>query len=287
MSDPIPFAGVFSEGEDRPLVFAGLPDDSRSSFLRGPAAAPARIRAAYDGRCYNATTESEVDLRGAVTDLGDLPSGSSWEETARTYRTCAEEQLRAGKIPFFAGGDHAVSVPIFEALAVLERPVHLVHVDAHPDLYPELDGDPHSHACMAARALEMPHIVRVTQLGIRTMNATQREIADGHGDRYVMLEAMQLEPSLGHPPSVPEGALVYLTIDMDGIDPAFAPGVSHPVPGGLTSRQVLDLIRNARWELCGMDVVELNPERDEGDRTAVLAGRILHEGMGYAARQLG
>ena len=81
--------------------------------------------------------------------------------------------------------------------------------------------------------------------------------------------------------------MVYLTIDLDGIDPAFAPGVSHPVPGGLTSRQVLDLIRHARWQLCGMDVVELNPDRDVGDCTAILAGRLLHEGMSYAAAQLG
>ena len=72
-------------------------------------------------------------------------------------------------------------------------------------------------------------------------------------------------------------------VQLDGLDPAFAPGVSHPVPGGLSSRQVLDLIRNARWNLVGMDVVELNPHRDEGDRTAVLAGRLLHEAMGYAA----
>jgi arginase family enzyme len=77
--------------------------------------------------------------------------------------------------------------------------------------------------------------------------------------------------------------LVYLTIDMDGFDPAFAPGVSHAVPGGLSSRQVLDFIQQGHWGLVGMDVVEVNPTRDVNDQTAILAARLLHEGMGYAA----
>ncbi len=264
-------------------MFVGLPDDSRSSWRHGPAAGPARIREAYDGVGYNATTESGVDLSEAVRDRGDVESGADWAETAHRYREVAEELLRAGRVPFFAGGDHAVTVPVLEALAVLERPVHVVHVDAHPDLYPELDGDPCSHACTAARALEMPHVAHVTLVGVRTMNEVQRGVAEKHADRLTLIEATDVGWRLEQPDSVPIGAAVHLSIDLDGLDPAFAPGVSHPVPGGLSSRQVLDLIRRARWELVSMDVVELNPDRDEGDRTAVLAARLLHEGMGYAA----
>jgi arginase family enzyme len=85
---------------------------------------------------------------------------------------------------------------------------------------------------------------------------------------------------------VPEEAAVYLTIDMDGFDPSCAPGVSHPVPGGLTARQVLGLILRGHWILVGMDVVEVNPSRDVQDQTSILAGRLLHEGIGYAAGRI-
>jgi arginase family enzyme len=85
-------------------------------------------------------------------------------------------------------------------------------------------------------------------------------------------------------PHIPPGAPVYLTVDLDGFDPAYAPGVSHPVPGGLTPRQVLNFIQNAPWKLVGMDVVEVNPDWDVNDQTAILAARVLHEGMGIAAR---
>ncbi len=80
---------------------------------------------------------------------------------------------------------------------------------------------------------------------------------------------------------------MYLTVDLDGLDPSVAPGVSHPVPGGLTSRQVLSFIASADWRLVGMDVVELNPSVDFNQLTAILAARLLHEGMGYAARTTG
>ncbi len=75
-------------------------------------------------------------------------------------------------------------------------------------------------------------------------------------------------------------------LERDGLDPAFAPGVSHPVPGGLTSRQVLTFVQSGHWNLVGMDVVETNPAVDVNNQTAILAGRLLHEGMGYHAMRL-
>ena len=289
MEDPIPFAGLFAKSAKArtPWVFLGIGDDSQSSFLHGPADAPERIRRAYDGRCYNATTESGVDLASSVTDLGDLAPRSTWEASAREYRARVEETLRQGSTPFIAGGDHAVTVPVVEAFAVLRRPIHVIQIDAHPDLYSEFEGNPDSHASTAARIIEMDHVQSLTQIGIRTMNEEQRRQAERFSDRLRVFEARSLEgslPPLGH---IPVDAAVYLTIDMDGFDPAFAPGVSHPVPGGLTSRQVLDLILRGHWTLAGMDVVEVNPSRDIQHMTAILAARLLHEGMGYAAGRTG
>ncbi|HEY7700539.1 MAG TPA: arginase family protein, partial [Vicinamibacteria bacterium] len=285
MQEPVPFAGLFSKTDARtPWVFLGICDDTQSSFLHGPADAPECIRRAYDGRCYNATTESGVDLASSVKDLGDLKPRSTWEASAREYRARVEEIVREGETPFIAGGDHAITVPVVEAFAVLRRPIHVIQIDAHPDLYPEFEGNPDSHASTAARLLEMDHVQSLTQIGIRTMNEEQRRHAERWSSRLHVLEARRLEgalPALAH---IPAEAAVYMTVDMDGFDPAFAPGVSHPVPGGLTARQVIGLILRGHWTLVGMDAVEVNPARDIQYMTAILAGRLLHEGMGYAAR---
>ena len=282
MDAPIPFAGCFSAESDPtlPLAFAGLPSDTQSTFRRGPAAGPSRIRLAYDGRCYNATTELGADLAGLVSDVGDWLPGSSWEGTREDYRVRAEEMLAGEAVPFFAGGDHAITMPLVEALEVLEESVHVVQLDAHPDLYPEFDGDRFSHACVGARILEMEHVASLTQIGVRTLNQPQLEVARRHAGRLTILEARDVpfRPSdLSH---IPDGAPVYLTVDLDAFDPAYAPGVSHPVPGGISPRQALGLIQEAPWRLVGMDAVEVNPTADHGDRTALLAARLMHEAMG-------
>jgi len=286
----IPFAGCFISDPQKQdaarIVFVGLPEASQSSYHHGSSRGPQRIRLAYDGNCYNSTTESGVDLAGAVADLGDLPSKSSWELTARSYQEFAAWLFQIRKIPFFAGGDHAVTVPLIAALAEIGEPVHLIQIDAHPDLYLDYEGSRSSHACTMARALEMSHVASVTQLGIRTMNASQMPLFELHRDRIHMFFARDLSgelPALSH---IPAGAPVYLTVDLDGFEPAFAPGVSHPVPGGLTPRQVLNFVQNAHWKLVGMDAVEVNPDLDVNDQTTILAARVLHEGMGYAVRQI-
>lgn len=266
--EPIPFAGCFGAVDSR-IVFVGLPDDSQSSFRRGAARGPTAIRTSYDGLAYNATSESGVDLEARVTDLGDWPVADDFAATARDWTARAARLFGAGRVPFFAGGDHAVTVPVVAALAF---PVHVVQIDAHPDLYPEFEGSRESHACVAARLLEMEHVVSLTQIGVRTWNDAQRDVADRHADRIFT------DP--GH---LTDTDAVYLTIDLDGIDPAFAPGVAHTVPGGLSSREAIDRVHSIGGRLIGMDVVELNPDRDEGERTAILAARLLHEGMARAA----
>jgi agmatinase len=278
----VPFAGCFTTGPAAKLVFAGLADDSQSSFRRGASRAPAAIRLAYDGECYNSTSESGCDLAGKVFDAGDLPSLPDWPATARSFSEFAAAQWRAGKIPFFAGGDHAVTVPVAEALAVLGLPIHIIQLDAHPDLYPIYAGSLTSHACVAARLLEMPHVASVTQYGIRTENAVQAAHARSHSGRLRQFHTRAIGASLDYPPHIPHGAPVYITLDLDAFDPAFAPGVAHPVPGGLTPRQVLNFLQFAPWSLVGMDVIELNPAADIANLTALLAARCLHESMAFA-----
>jgi len=285
MDAPIPFAGCFSDEADPtlPLAFAGLPCDTQSTFRRGSAEGPARIRLAYDGRCYNATTELGMDLAGLVSDVGDWMAAGAWEGTREDYRVRAEELLAGEAVPFFAGGDHAVTIPLVEAAAVLEEAVHVVQIDAHPDLYPTYRGDRWSHACVGARILEMEHVASLTQIGVRTLNQPQLEVARRYAGRLTILEARDVPFRPSDVSHIPAGAPVYLTVDLDAFDPAYAPGVSHPVPGGISPRQVLALIQEGPWRLVGMDAVEVNPSLDHADRTAVLAARLLHEAMGRVA----
>jgi agmatinase len=285
----IPFAGCFGVVgglADHPgPVFVGLPDDSQSSYFKGSAGAPEAIRNAYDGHCYNATSESGVDLEGKVADLGDISSRDRFEKTYREYRRVSESLVAEGNVPFFVGGDHAVTVPVVEALEVIGQPIQVVQFDAHPDLYPEFEGNRFSHACTAARILEMDHVKSVIQVGIRALNQIQQDQIDRYGSRIQVLEARQLGQHAALAEHIEEELPVYVSVDMDGFDPAYAPGVSHPVPGGLPPRQVLNLFHEANWKLVGMDAVEVNPLRDFNNLTAILAARVLHEGMAHAWRQ--
>ncbi len=116
MTKTTPFAGCFADDDESELVFLGLADDTQSRYLGGCAGGPAAIRNADDGKCFNATTESGVDLEHAVSDLGDRYPGDSWEASARDYKAQAEALFEASRVPFIAGGDHAVTIPVVEAL---------------------------------------------------------------------------------------------------------------------------------------------------------------------------
>ena len=128
--EPIPFAGCFrnDSSPESSLVFVGIPDDSQSSYRVGCADGPKTIRSAYDGRSFNSTTESGVNLEAAITDLGDLVPEETWEASAENYRGRIRGLLRKDQTPFVAGGDHAVTVPVVEAFAEMGAPVHPTHV---------------------------------------------------------------------------------------------------------------------------------------------------------------
>ena len=198
------------------------------------------------------------------------------------FESVCRRVIQAGKIPFFLGGDHAVTIPAAAGLAALNRPVQVIQLDAHPDLYPDYDGDRFSHACTAARLLEMDHIAGLTQIGVRTMNRVQAEAVDRAGERIRIVPAAELALGSDLFALIKPDDAVYITVDMDALDPAFAPGVNHPTPGGLTSRQILDIIRTVPGRLVGLDVVEVNPARDVAGLTALTAGRLLVHGFARA-----
>jgi arginase family enzyme len=160
------------------------------------------------------------------------------------------------------------------AVARHHRRVTILHVDAHADLYDEFEGDRCSHACPFARIMEEQLCGRLVQVGIRTLTPHQRDQITRFGADTIEMQQF----AAGARPAI-EGP-VYLSIDLDGLDPAFAPGVSHREPGGLTVRDVLTLIQSLGGPIVGADIVEFNPAQDVAGLTASAAAKIVREVAG-------
>ncbi len=250
----------------------GLPTDSHSSFLRGAAGAPAAIRAALASDHGNMYSECGLEIGRDVTleDAGDLPLAEG-EGDAALIREAVAAAARAGAVPLALGGDHMVSFPVVAGLAAVHGPLEILHFDAHPDLYEDFAGDRLSHASPFARIMEAGLARRLVQVGIRTLNRHCREQAERFGVEVVEMRRFA-------PESVPiPGAPLYISIDLDGFDPAFAPGVSHHEPGGLSVREVLQVLGRVESPIVGADIVELNPSRDLNGVTATLAAKLVRE----------
>jgi arginase len=259
----------------RRLGLLGLPWDGGSSFLRGAAEAPGAIRAALHSGAGNLWSEAGLDLGapGVLEDHGDVPGLAALrpEAAAAAIEEAVARVLAAGDAPLLLGGDHSVTYPALRAVARGHPRLTVLHLDAHPDLYDEFEGDRLSHACPLARVMEEGLCGRLVQVGIRTMNGAQRAQAVRFGAEVIDMRAWDA----GSRPQV-EGP-AYLSMDLDVLDPAFAPGVSHREPGGLTVREVARLVQGLGGVLVGADLVELNPARDPEGTTATVAAKLLKE----------
>jgi agmatinase len=284
------------------VALLGLPTDEASSFLRGAARGPTALRDALHSPSSNLSTESgldlgteprfvdvgDVDLPQQEERIGETPESASERERGEVTRFRIEEAasrlLDQGARVLAVGGDHAVTYPLLRAHAERHEGLTVVQVDAHPDLHHHFEGDRWSHACVFARVLEADLVQRLVQIGIRGMTPVQRRQAERFG--VEVLDFHRLEQHQKRRPGwVPTiSGPIYLTLDLDGLDPSCAPGVSHPEPGGLSTREVIHLIQSLEGPLVGADVVELNPARDVYDLTARTAAKLVRE---IAARMLG
>ncbi|HXJ30980.1 MAG TPA: agmatinase [Gemmatimonadales bacterium] len=257
----------------------GVPFDAASSFRRGAAAAPAAIRAALTSPAGNSWSEGMVDLDapGVFADAGDVQGLEPQTARARIEQAVAK-LVATGARPIVLGGDHSITYPVLRGLRPRHHELSVLHIDAHPDLYEEFEGDPFSHACPFARVLEERLTDELVQAGIRTMTGHQRAQADRFGVDVIDMDAWSegRRPRLAHP--------VYLSIDLDGFDPAHCPGVSHPEPGGITVRDFLSMLHRLEVGVVGADVVELNPELDPAGLTARVAAKIVKEIVGQMHR---
>ncbi len=246
----------------------GIAYDEKSSFMRGPAEAPAAIRRAYASESSNQCAEDGLSIPSVLGDGGDLTDFTP-DFVQRIEGFVAQKMTEFPHL-LILGGDHSVTFPVVRAVARKHGQLNILHFDAHPDLYDEFEGDRFSHACPFARIMEAGLARRLVQVGIRTANAHQREQAARYG-----VETVEARNWTGQLPQL-DGPL-YISVDMDVLDPAFAPGISHHEPGGLTTRELINAIQSINAPVVAADVVELNPRRDRDDVTAVCAAKIMRE----------
>lgn len=275
-------------------VLLGVPTDLGTTYQPGARLAPwyvRRVSALLQG--WHPVHRLDPFAELSAVDGGNVvfppfsPAGMRDAVEARVWEVAA-----AGAAPFVVGGDHAITLPVLRALARRHGPLAVVHVDAHLDTSgPELWGEPFHHGTPFRHAIAEGLVARgaLFQVGIRGPwgSADDDAPSRAHGGRVVSADEVaargaaavgaEIRAALGSRPA-------YVSFDVDALDPAHAPGTGTPVPGGLTSREALALLRAlAGARLAGMDVVEVAPPLDVGDRTATLAAHLLYEGLALLA----
>ena len=266
-------------GEQRTkLAIIGIRYDENSSFTKGAADAPPQIRAALRSDAWNLTSENGTDLSddSIFFDAGDIePVAGS--DMLTLIENSIYTLIADGLTPISLGGDHSVTHPIVRAFARKYRDLSILHFDAHPDIYDSYQGNRNSHASPFARIMEQKLVKRLVQVGVRTFTAHQREQISKFGVETI--EMRSVTPDL----QLEFDSPVYISFDVDALDPAFAPGVSHREPGGLSTRQAIDLIQRLKGKVVGADIVEFNPRMDPLHITGTVCAKIFKE---IAARML-
>jgi agmatinase len=275
--------------DDAPIGLLGIPFDSAVSFRPGAALAPASLRR-YSQFVTPITEEGKRLSNVRIRDYGDVDRDLDWERFFKSVETAAKTALRH---PFalFLGGDHSVTIPLHRAFAeVVNAPWGIIHIDAHTDLMDSYMGHPWSHACTARRALELPGMSpdRLSFFGIRSFE--EHELVFLEENPSVGLYSARWMHRNGVDAAATEAIRrmaglepIYLTLDIDCLDPAYAPGTGTPEAGGLTTRDLMEFLRLlfAALPIRVMDVVEIAPPLDSSDITTVAALKLLYEVFGW------
>lgn len=265
--------------EQRPkLAIIGIRYDENSSYTKGAADAPPQIRAALRSDAWNLTSENGTDLSddSVFFDAGDIEPVPGSEMPA-LIENSIHTLIADGLMPISLGGDHSITYPIVRAFARKYNNLSILHFDAHPDIYENFQGNPYSHASPFARIMEQKLVKRLVQVGIRTFTSHQRDQVKKFGVESI--EMHSITPDLRLEFDSP----VYISFDIDALDPAFAPGVSHREPGGLSTRQAIELIQRLKGKVVGADIVEFNPRMDPLHITGTVCAKLFKE---IAARML-
>lgn len=258
-------------------VILGIPMDSTTSFRPGTRWAPWRIREVSEGveeySIYQDKSLDEIDFY----DAGDviIPFGNI-KESLRRVEEVSRAFIAGGKKLFSIGGEHLVSFPLIKAYHSFYPDLMVIQMDAHADLREDYLGEALSHATVMRHVVKELGSKKLIQLGIRS--GTREEIAFGRKNTHLYLDQFLevlnevKEKAFGHP--------VYLTLDIDVLDPAFAPGTGTPEAGGVSSRDLFRMLHEFRdLNIVGFDMVEISPPYEHNDNTTILGAKILREAL--------
>ena len=288
------FAGVptflrlpaHDDPRDVDVLICGAPFDGGTTFRPGARFGPRGVRLASAlTRGFHPTQGVDLYEHLRCADGGDVACiPMSVERSLAAIEARADEIARAGAVPAFIGGDHTISLAPLRALARLHGPLGLIHFDAHSDTFgPAWDIDLH-HGTVFRKAVEegLLRTGDVVQLGIRGPFTAANDLAfaRAHGFRIVMIDEIKrsLDAVIAELAALRSRGKFYVSFDLDGVDPAYAPGTGTPVPGGMTSWEALTLVRAlVGIEVVGLDIVEISPDHDPSGNTTLLAATILTE----------
>jgi len=284
-----PWSGLASDASEADIGILGIPYDGAASFRRGAAQAPVRIRSLTPH--VAPYTEDGAALSGLrIHDVGDVVVSGDWDSLTRQVMSKLHEIL---PLPFsiVLGGDHSITIPVIRELAhVVDGPMGYLHIDAHLDLMNTFEGLRHSHACTARRVLESPNVApeNALFLGIRSWLDEELAFLRDHPEIQVLTAAAIADngiPAVLHRilPVFRDVAAVYVSIDVDVLDPAYAPGTGTPEAGGLSTRALLQILKPvfAKLPVRALDIVEVSPPLDCSDITSFAAVKLLYEVFGW------
>jgi guanidinobutyrase len=289
------FAGVATmmrlphvpDASELDVCFVGVPLDIGTSNRPGARFGPRQIRAeSCLIRPYNLATRAAPFASLQVADIGDVAINTfNLDKSIAIIERAYDDILSAGCTPITLGGDHTISLPVLRALHKQHGPVGIVHVDAHADINDQMFGEQIAHGTPFRRAIEEGLIEpsRMVQIGLRGSGyeADDFDWSRSQGARVVQAEECwyhSLAPLMAQVREQLGAGPVYLTFDIDGLDPAFAPGTGTPEIGGLTVHQGLEIVRGCRGlDLVGADLVEVAPAYDTSGNTALVAANLLFE----------
>jgi agmatinase len=303
------FAGAPILGAPTPgaadVAVIGVPYDGGAGYRPGARFGPRAIRAASvrlpffapgpaTGGASGATGKGYWDVETGrrrlsgvtLVDAGDIPAAYlDWNETARLTRERVQSVAAAGLLPVVLGGDHSVSLPVFEGLVAGLKGVAVIHFDAHLDYRDQAGGGGHGHASVIRRIGEHPAAGPIVSIGLRGLRASEADCAAAAARGNLILTAEDARRLPARPADLagvlPEAAAAFVTIDIDALDPAVAPGTGTPEFDGLSYRQLRDLLgavaRRYGRGILGFDLVEVNPYLDHAEITAAAAARTIVE----------
>ncbi len=267
--------------------FIGVPFDIGASNRGGARFGPRQIRAeSCLIRPYNMASRAAPFDSLQVADIGDVAINTfNLQKSVAIIEQAYDEILAADCKPLTLGGDHTISLPILRAINKKHGPVGVIHVDAHADIYDRMFGEPIAHGTPFRRAIEEGLIepTRMVQIGLRASGyeADDFDWPRSQGARVVQAEEcwyQSLAPLMTEVREQLGTGPVYLTFDIDGLDPAYAPGTGTPEIGGLSVQQGLEIVRGCRGlDLVGGDLVEVAPAYDTSGNTALVAANLLFE----------